>query len=401
MTKVISRARTRRSNLCRKATCFISSFFCTVMAFSAFTFCFAEDLQLGEEERWIVVASRKDMLEAIDFMERYTSLPARVVKSKNEWLAVVLGPVPVLSIEQARISYPEEPLPDDAFLSSGGTFVYTVWTSRHKWIVVASRQSLPEAIDVARKYDGARVVRAENGWYAVVLEPVEATDMTAFRASYTGRALPEDAFLSRGGKFMATAWDGDTPVAVAAPATGAAAPVAGAVQQGGPARVTVGPAARPAMMKNAGRGLKNFLGAVTGVVGKVVGAGGAVLKGGSEVVLGVGGATLQAGGSLVEGVAGAALEGGGAVLQSGVIESVAGAAIQGAGAYYSARGYSAGGYSGGGYSGGGGSAVSLPTGTGYSQRGSFEDCVAMYRAAGQPGMAAQCQTSATNMDSLR
>ncbi len=43
----------------------------------------------------------------------------------------------------------------------------------------------------------------------------------------------------------------------------------------------------------------------------------------------------------------------------------------------------------------------VPQPTGTTQRQSFEDCAAMYRAAGMNDLAAKCATRATNMNSLR
>lgn len=65
----------------------------------------------------------------------------------------------------------------------------------------------------------------------------------------------------------------------------------------------------------------------------------------------------------------------------------------------------AGASSGGGYSSSGASVGSGGTGnvaptSGYSQRQSFEDCRAMYQAAGMYDLARKCANNATNMNSL-
>ncbi len=45
-------------------------------------------------------------------------------------------------------------------------------------------------------------------------------------------------------------------------------------------------------------------------------------------------------------------------------------------------------------------AAPMATGNGYSQRGAFEDCERMYKAANRPDLAAECARRANNMGSL-
>ena len=72
-----------------------------------------------------------------------------------------------------------------------------------KWVVIASRPTLSEAVEVARDYGSARVVSSDNGWFAVVLGPV-----TARRIGEVDLAtpLPSDAYLARGANFIETVW---------------------------------------------------------------------------------------------------------------------------------------------------------------------------------------------------
>lgn len=54
-----------------------------------------------------------------------------------------------------------------------------------------------------------------------------------------------------------------------------------------------------------------------------------------------------------------------------------------------------------GRSGGSGGSVNLPRGNGYSQKGSFDDCAALYRSVGRNDLAAQCGQGAAGLRSLR
>jgi hypothetical protein len=81
--------------------------------------------------------------------------------------------------------------------------------------------------------------------------------------------------------------------------------------------------------------------------------------------------------------------GGGSGLSLGTVLDVAGAVVGGVAA---ARG-------GGGYSGGGGGRI--PSTSGYSQKGAFDDCAAVYSAAGNAAAAAQCRQRSSNMGSIR
>ncbi|MCB1497385.1 MAG: hypothetical protein KDJ86_16510 [Bauldia sp.] len=91
-----------------------------------------------------------------------------------------------------------------------------------RWVQIASRQILDEAIAIARQYDDqdSRVVKAKNGWYAVVIGPYSSSELSAFRDDYEGEMpLPDDAYLARGTGYVATVWHGD-PSAPASADTG-------------------------------------------------------------------------------------------------------------------------------------------------------------------------------------
>lgn len=54
-----------------------------------------------------------------------------------------------------------------------------------------------------------------------------------------------------------------------------------------------------------------------------------------------------------------------------------------------------------GRSGGSGGSINLPKGNGYSQKGAFDDCAALYRSVGRNDLASQCGQGAAGLRSLR
>jgi len=71
-----------------------------------------------------------------------------------------------------------------------------------RWIVLAARQEQREAadlaLDYARSVDGVRVVRAKNGWFAILVGPIFTKSIGEARAVLTPRLfIPSDAYLSR------------------------------------------------------------------------------------------------------------------------------------------------------------------------------------------------------------
>ncbi len=81
------------------------------------------------------------------------------------------------------------------------------------WLAMASTKDKDEAIGIARQLrwqaQGVRVVRAVNGYYAVVAGPYRFTDLAAFKKSKAGKAFdnfPSDALLSDGTRYVETIW---------------------------------------------------------------------------------------------------------------------------------------------------------------------------------------------------
>ncbi|EEA95335.1 Y4bJ [Pseudovibrio sp. JE062] len=84
-----------------------------------------------------------------------------------------------------------------------------------RWLVFASRQDATEAVQLAEGYkdalqstayeDKVRVVRSDNGWFAVVVGPAHFKSIRLARAEFD-TVLPEDAYLSRGRRYVETVW---------------------------------------------------------------------------------------------------------------------------------------------------------------------------------------------------
>jgi hypothetical protein len=195
---------TRVRSLCSAALRLLATTFLVLTTESAL----AENLAQSGDRRWVVVASREDLVEAVRLGNTFINFSPRVVRSKTGWLAVVLGPYSVSSVDDFRNRHGISNLPSDALLARGTDFTETVWSPNHRWIVAASRQNLDEAINVAKSLSELRprVVRSENGWYAVVLGPFITSSIDQFRASNAAQGLPSDAMLARGSNFLQTAW---------------------------------------------------------------------------------------------------------------------------------------------------------------------------------------------------
>lgn len=84
-----------------------------------------------------------------------------------------------------------------------------------QWLVFASKQDATEAVQLAEGFqkalqgtlyqDKVRVVRSENGWFGVVIGPVNFKNLQLARQQIS-IDLPEDAFLSYGRRYLETVW---------------------------------------------------------------------------------------------------------------------------------------------------------------------------------------------------
>jgi S1-C subfamily serine protease len=84
-----------------------------------------------------------------------------------------------------------------------------------RWIALASRQSLDEAIGVAHAYrwrfPTVRVMQATNGWYAIVAGPERVPNPRAYKETLvrTGE-IPSDTIITRGQGYVAEVWKPST-----------------------------------------------------------------------------------------------------------------------------------------------------------------------------------------------
>jgi TPR repeat protein len=310
------------------------------------------DLALSGDDRWVAVASAETVDEAIAIAQVYEQQKSRVVRARNGFFAVVLGPYPTSSISIFRKSYTGPDLPSKILLTRGTDYLATMWPATaevpkpdplaqspagtvaepiedptslpaqpkavdetvvaafaeqlensaasppsteatdqvasatagpvndpdvaydrgdyatalklwkqndpaqtavtseapvaeglppenlalsgdDRWVAIASVEDAEAATVIARAFaeQKSRVVRARNGWFAVVLGPYPTTEISAFRKSYTGPDLPPGILLTRGTDYMATVWPaaGEAPEAARvteAAAVDAAEPVA-------------------------------------------------------------------------------------------------------------------------------------------------------------------------------
>src|SRR6185437_9255442 len=86
-----------------------------------------------------------------------------------------------------------------------------------RWVVLASRQDIDEAIGIARYYrryfKSPRVMRSDRGWYAIVVGPEHIASIETFRAQLPKwQTIPTDAYLSSGSHYLEDVWHSQNPV---------------------------------------------------------------------------------------------------------------------------------------------------------------------------------------------
>jgi hypothetical protein len=84
-------------------------------------------------------------------------------------------------------------------------------TGDSRWIALASRQNVDEAIGVARAYrwrfPTVRVMQATNGWYAIVAGPQRIPNARAFKESLVQAGeVPNDAVITKGDGYVSEVW---------------------------------------------------------------------------------------------------------------------------------------------------------------------------------------------------
>ncbi len=301
------------------------------------------DLALSGDDRWVAIASAETVDEAIAIAQVYEQQKSRVVRARNGFFAVVLGPYPTSNISSFRKSYTGPELPAKILLTRGTDYLATMWPATaevpkpdplaqspavtiaeqvdnstsppaqpkavdetvvaafaeqlensaaspppteasdqvasatagpvndpdvaydrgdyatalklwkqndpaqtavtseapaaeslppenlalsgdDRWVAIASVEDAEAATVIARAFaeQKSRVVRARNGWFAVVLGPYPTSDISTFRESYTGPELPPGILFTRGTDYMATIWPAPGEVPAAAPVAEAA-----------------------------------------------------------------------------------------------------------------------------------------------------------------------------------
>jgi hypothetical protein len=88
-----------------------------------------------------------------------------------------------------------------------------------RWLAVASTKDLEVAKNIAGYYSqiGARVMEAQDGWYAVVLGPFKASKVSDIRDDRLTDNLPPDALLTEGAKYKSEIWRTETDATIADP----------------------------------------------------------------------------------------------------------------------------------------------------------------------------------------
>lgn len=85
-----------------------------------------------------------------------------------------------------------------------------------RWIVLASRPDIDEAIGVARyhrwQHPSVRVMRSANGWFAVVFGPEQVANPRVVRERLTRAGdIPKDFIFSRGDSYIEQVWSPPSP----------------------------------------------------------------------------------------------------------------------------------------------------------------------------------------------
>ena len=115
------------------------------------------------EKRWLVMAARQDQTEATDLARAYAREVSgvRVLRTRNGWHAVVVGPLAVHTIAEARKSLPPAmSLPSDAYLANGDGFGEMIYRAPDS----------PVLGMIA--YDGTKPAMLRHGDITVVLDSV-------------------------------------------------------------------------------------------------------------------------------------------------------------------------------------------------------------------------------------
>ena len=117
----------------------------------------------------------------------------------------------------------EAPLPPGTPAPAAATPAPTEdWASYGEWLQVASRQSLPEAVAMARSVSqrnaNTNVFLYDNGWYAVTVGPyTPGQAQAALKVLVTAGEIPKDSLVTLGGRFVSREWGASPRPRMAAP----------------------------------------------------------------------------------------------------------------------------------------------------------------------------------------
>lgn len=86
------------------------------------------------------------------------------------------------------------------------------------WIQVASRQTLPDSIEVAEQYTAqfprVAVLQSQNGWYAIVVDVVkDGVVQETLKRLKDARRIPDDSYATAGKSYLWIAWPEIDPYA--------------------------------------------------------------------------------------------------------------------------------------------------------------------------------------------
>lgn len=84
-------------------------------------------------------------------------------------------------------------------------------TGNQRWLALASRESLPEAVELAKALSetipNVIVLTSKSGWYAIVSGPHSGTSLEVVKSGINSpQSIPSDAYLTRGEGYIQYIW---------------------------------------------------------------------------------------------------------------------------------------------------------------------------------------------------
>jgi S1-C subfamily serine protease len=107
-----------------------------------------------------------------------------------------------------------------------GAFAYSLEARDfERWVILAAKDNLPDAAALSRefaeRFAGVRVIRTENGWFAICIGPIPVLTTSDARKYYASQSpLPADAYVAQGSKLVEIMYrPGSAEPAASVPAT--------------------------------------------------------------------------------------------------------------------------------------------------------------------------------------